>query len=98
MRSERAANNGEVEFYTPNELRALLEVADGPMRAIIALGGLAGLRTAELLRLTWDDVRHVRGHIEVTAGKAKTRQRRLVEIVPALAQWLAPYSEFTGRI
>lgn len=97
---------GDVEFYTPAEFKALLEAAGqveppatrAPMRALIAIGGLAGLRTAELLRLTWEDTRRVEGHIEITAGKAKTRQRRLVEIVPALAQWLAPYAERTGKI
>ena len=55
MRPEHA-NTAEVEFYTPKEFRALLEAADGPMRAMIAIGGLAGLRTAELLRLDWADV------------------------------------------
>jgi integrase len=68
------------------------------MRAMIALGGLAGLRTAELLRLTWEDTKRVEGHIEISAGKSKTRQRRLVEIVPALAQWLEPFKELTGKI
>jgi integrase len=97
MRPEHA-NTAEIQLYTPNELRALLEAAEGPMRAMIALSGLAGLRTQELLRLTWQDIWRVENHIEVTAGKAKTRQRRLVEVVPALAQWLAPYSEFTGRV
>jgi len=97
MRPEHA-NNGEVQFYTPHELRALLETAEGPMRAMICLGGLAGLRTVELLRLTWEDVHRVRGHVEITAGKAKTRQRRLVEIVPELAQWLAPFGKCQGRI
>jgi integrase len=95
MRPEHA-NNAEVEFYTPKEFRALLETAEGPMRAMVALGGLAGLRTAELLRLDWADVWRVRGHIEVSAGKAKTRQRRLVEIVPALAAWLAQFRNFTS--
>lgn len=90
MRPERA-NTAEVQFYTPAEFQALLETAEGPMRAMIALGGLAGLRTAELLRLDWADVWRVPGHIEITAGKAKTRQRRLVEICPALAAWLEPY-------
>jgi integrase len=94
MRPERA-NNGEIHFYTPGEFRALLEAAEGPMRAMIAIGGLAGLRTTELLRLDWADVRRVKGHIEVTAGKAKTRQRRLVEICPALAAWLQPFRTFT---
>ena len=97
MRPENG-NTAEVEFYTPVEFKALLDAADGPMRALIAIGGLAGLRTAELLRLTWEDTRRVENHIEITAGKAKTRQRRLVEIVPALAQWLASFQEFTGPI
>jgi len=94
MRPEHA-NTAEVEFYTPKEFRTLLETADGPMRAMIAIGGLAGLRTAELLRLDWADVWRVRGHIEVTAGKSKTRQRRLVEIRPALAAWLGQFRTFT---
>jgi integrase len=94
MRAEHA-NTAEVEFYTPNEFRALLEAADGSLQAMIAIGGLAGLRTAELLRLDWADVWRVRGHIEVTAGKSKTRQRRLVEICPALAAWLGQFRTFT---
>jgi len=92
MRPERS-NMAAVEFYTPAELQALLEAAAGEMRAMVAIGGLAGLRTAELLRLTWQDVWRVPGHIEVTAGKSKTRQRRLVEVCPALARWL---EEFRG--
>lgn len=90
MRPEHA-NNAETQFYTPGELNALLEAAEGTMRAMIAISGLAGLRTAELLRLTWQDVWRVENHIEVTAGKSKTRQRRLVEICPALAAWLEPF-------
>ena len=69
------------------------------MRTIIAIGGLAGLRTQELLRLDWADVWRVPGHIEVTARKSKTRQRRLVEICPALAAWLRPFRQFeTGGL
>jgi len=69
------------------------------MRAIIAIGGLAGLRTAELLRLDWADVWRVKGHIEVTAGKSKTRQRRFVMAVPALAAWLRQFRTLTqGKV
>jgi integrase len=92
------ADNGEIEFYTPKEFRALLETAEGPMRAMVAIGGLAGLRTAEILRLTWQDVFRVPGHIEITAGKSKTRQRRLVEICPALAAWLEDFRQLTGKV
>jgi integrase len=98
MRPERA-NTAAVELYTPGELAALLAAADDTFRPIIAIGGLAGLRTAELLRLDWADVWRVAGHIEITAGKAKTRQRRLVEICPALAAWLEPYRKLkTGKL
>jgi len=87
MRPEHA-NNGATEFYSAIDFGALLEKADKRLLPIIAIGGLAGLRTAELLRLDWEDVWRVAGHIEVTAGKAKTRQRRLVEVCPVLAAWL----------
>ncbi len=76
MRPERA-NTAEVQFYQPSEFQDLLQAAHGSMQAMLAIGGLAGLRTSELLRLDWADVWRVAGHIEVTAGKSKTRQRRL---------------------
>ena len=97
MRTERA-NTAAVEFYTPREFADLLAAAKKdmkPLRPIIAIGGLAGLRTAELLRLDWADVWRVPGYIEVTAGKSKTRSRRLVEICPALAAWIEPFRTLT---
>jgi integrase len=84
-------NTAEVAFYSPREFAALLESADATLRPLLAISGLAGLRTAELLRLDWADVWRVPGHIEITASKSKTRQRRLVEVCPALASWLEPY-------
>jgi integrase len=99
MRPEKGNGGAEIQFYAPHELCALLEAAEGPMRAMLAIGGLAGLRTSELLALDWAEVWRVRGHIEVTAGKSKTRQRRLVEICPALAAWLQPFRTFVeGKI
>jgi len=90
LRSE-IANITETLFYTPDEFMALLVAAKdelAELRPIIAIGGLAGLRTAEMLRLDWADIWRVPDHIEVSAGKSKTRQRRLVETCPALKQWL----------
>ena len=98
MRAERA-NESETQFYNAAEFQAIFEAAEGPMQAILAIGGLAGLRTSELLRLDWTDVWRVAGHIEITAGKAKTRQRRLVETCSALQAWLARFSEFkSGKL
>jgi integrase len=92
-------NTAEVAIYSPGELAALLQSADETMRPLLAIGGLAGLRTAELLRLDWADVWRVPGHIEITAQKSKTRQRRLVEICQALASWLETYrSHKVGKL
>ncbi len=92
------ANTAEISFYTPRELAALLANADDTLRPVIAVGGLAGLRSKELMRLDWADVWRVPGHIEITAGKSKTRQRRLVEICPALRAWLEPFrARKTGK-
>jgi len=93
------SNNAEVVFYSPSDFAALLANADDTLRPLIAIGGLTGLRTAELLRLDWAEVWRTDGHIEVTAGKAKTRQRRLVEITPVLASWLEPFRvNKTGKL
>lgn len=69
------------------------------MRVLIAIGGLAGIRTAELLRLDWSDVWRVAGHIDVTAINAKGRKRRKVEVCEALAKWLQPFRHAkTGKV
>ena len=108
------ADLGEIECFTADELRALLERASkqpGPAKdgedtetdyrsllPVIALGGLAGMRFKEVCRLAWDDVFRIPGHVEVKAAKAKTRSRRLIPICPALAGWLEPYRGRTGPV
>jgi integrase len=54
------------------------------------------LRDAEIKRLDWSEVDLARGHIEVTAAKAKSARRRIVQIQPNLAAWLRPYSGIRG--
>ena len=86
--------NGEIEIFTPTELQALLVAAPVDLRPMLAIGALAGVRSAELKRLRWEDVR-CSGHIVIGKTQAKTASRRLVPICEALAAWLAPY---TGRM
>jgi integrase len=98
-----AADMPELEYYRPEELQAMLQRAGEipdfkELLPVIALGGLAGLRLEETLRLEWADIWRVAGHVEIKALKAKTRSRRLVEICPALAAWLEPHREFSGVI
>jgi integrase len=95
---KEALDDAAIDFYRPKELRALLEKSRDSMRAVIALQALAGLRLQEALRLTWQEVFGIPRHIEVTSSKSKTRQRRLVEICPALAAWLRPYRGLEGEV
>ncbi len=94
----QTADSSETDFYRPAELQKLLEAAGDPLRPIIALQGLAGIRLQEAQRLTWQDVFGAEGHVAISATKSKTRSRRLVEICPALAAWLEPYRQNEGQL
>ena len=87
-----------IEIYSPKEIRKLLAAAPGDFLPIIAIQAFAGLRSAEVMRLQWQDVKLERGHIEITAGNAKTASRRIVPILPNLAEWLKPHANKTGLL
>jgi integrase len=97
------ADTEEISFYSSKELRLFLDAAsnEGEFNAllpVIALCGLAGVRLQEAVRLTWEDVFRVPGHIEISKTKSKTRSRRLVTICPALAAWIEPYRAKSGPV
>jgi len=64
----------------------------------MAIGAFAGIRSAEIQRLHWDDIKWDRGHIEIAGKKAKTAARRLVPLTDNLKAWLAPWRAETGKI
>jgi integrase len=78
-------------ILTPKEFERLLENATPATLPYWAIGGFAGLRSAELERLEWQDIDFERELVEVTRSKSKTASRRHVAIRPALLAWLAPY-------
>jgi integrase len=86
------------EIFTPKELQKLLEHAPTELLPAIVLGAFAGLRTAEILRLEWQDIDLKRNFINVAASKSKTAKRRLIPIASNLAAWLRPYAHRKGRI
>jgi integrase len=89
---------GDIGIYTPDQFRTLLENIEERFIPFIALGGFAGLRTIEILRLEWKDIWFDKGVIEVGKDKAKTATRRLAPIVPALEAWLKPRLQKSGPI
>jgi integrase len=89
---------GDVEIFTVPEIVALLENAAPELVPFIAIGAFAGIRRAELERLTWGEVDFQSGLIQVTAAKAKSARRRFVKIEPNLADWIRPYAARTGPV
>jgi integrase len=87
-----------VEVLTPEQTRRLLANAEPDMVPYIAIGAFAGLRAAELERLSWQEVRLDRNFIEVSAAKSKTARRRLVTIQPNLKMWLEPLARMAGFV
>lgn len=92
------ANGEAVEIYKPEELARLLAAAPGDFAPCIALGAFAGLRSAEIERQRWEDIDLAGGHIVVTKGKVRTAGRRVVPILPALAEWLRPHAKRSGAV
>ena len=83
--------SGEPGILTPEQVARLLESASEETLPYWAIGAFAGLRSAEIERLQWEQVDFEDGLIEVTAKSSKTASRRLVKIEPNLHRWLSPH-------
>ena len=79
----------DVGIFTPEQMEKLMKAATEDLIPILAIGGFAGLRGAEIARLNWSAVDLGRKIIELRAGQAKTASRRIVPITDNLASWLA---------
>lgn len=89
---------GSIGIYNPQEFATLLHYIDERFLPFVALGGFAGLRSIEILRLEWKDIWFEKGYVEVGRDKSKTATRRLAPICPALEQWLKPYAKKDGPV
>lgn len=101
IRTPQIAECGDIAVLTPAEARDYLQACRDVAPAILAMEAVrmfAGLRKAESERLDWKEVLLDQGLIEVTAGKAKTKTRRLVDIQPALHAILGPLRKTGGLL
>ena len=57
------------------------------------MGGLAGLRHAEITRLEWSDVDFTQKVVRIGADKAKTASNRIVPLSDEAVAWLTPYRQ-----
>lgn len=94
----------EVEIWSPDEAKKILDAADPDELPFFAISMFAGIRTKEITLLDWSQVRPSddpdESHIEIKAvGSKKQAGRRIVPILPALAAYLkAIKPPKTGRI
>lgn len=85
-----------ISFYQPQEAARIIANSEGLGRLAVALGGFAGLRSSEIMRLEW---KHIGAkYITVNADKAKTSDRRLVPILPPLADVINSMKRKEGLI
>ncbi len=89
---------GEIEVFSPAEYGKLLKKADRDLLPFIVFGGLCGLRSAEILRLQWEQVNWPEGVVEIRGGVAKTGTRRLAPLPDAAAAWLSSFKARTGPV
>ena len=90
---ERRLEHVDPAVLAPEQMAACLEAAEGicdrKLLAYLALGGFAGLRTAEILRQRWEDIAWAGGEIYVRQPKRVGGWRpRHVEILPPLQRHL----------
>ena len=88
----------EVEVFTPSELEAMLRAGNSQVQLALALTSFAGVRGAELGRLTWDDIRFDLGCIRISAVNAKTKIRRVPPITENLRAWLMLHKSESGPV
>ncbi len=74
----------EPKIFNPGEMLEILSVARPEMIPWLAIGGFAGIRSAEIKRLDWSEVNLRERFIEIKASNAKTAARRLWH-VPTLS-------------
>ena len=88
----------EIQIFTPEEMQQLLLVCHARMLPMLAIGAFAGVRSAEIGRLHWENIKWDRNLIEIAGSKAKTAARRIVPLSENLKTWLAPWRQESGKI
>ena len=95
------AKRKAISFFTPQEMASLLGSDDKVIRPMFVLGGFCGLRTAEILRLSWEDIRWAESSIVISEDVSKdgeARRRRIAPFTAPAAAWLAGWKNKKGRV
>ncbi|NDE16407.1 hypothetical protein EBZ80_15895 [bacterium] len=78
----------QIDIFSPHEMRELLANANEDILPALVIGAFAGVRTAEIGRMRWEDINLEERVIMLDSSKTKTRRRRMPLICDNLAAWL----------
>jgi len=81
-----AAENHEKECFSPAQVKALIDAAEGDWKGLVLGGFYTGARLGDLSQLSWESVNLERGSISFTQGK--TQQAIEIPIHPEFKRWL----------
>lgn len=87
----KAVDPGDA-LMSPEDLEKLLRAVPHDIMPSIAIGAFAGVRNAEIGRLTWEDVRIEEKVIVLSPLITKTQRRRIAEMPDNLIAWLKSYT------
>lgn len=82
----------------PETMRCLLENASDAILPFLILGGYAGIRSAEIARLTWEDFDWAEGYIKLSANITKRDRRRLIPISNTIRNYLGKFRGCSGSV
>jgi len=91
VREDRGS--GSIAIYSPIELGTILSNIVPTMVPWVALSGLAGLRTSEVHRVTWEMINFDQKVILLEKAFTKTKRRRVIPMNDALIAWLKPIAK-----
>lgn len=80
------------DLFTPEEMGKLLNCVDKKFMPYLAIGAFAGVRSAEICRLKWEDVRIDQKRIVLSPEVTKTHSGRLAVMPDNLIAWLNSYT------
>jgi integrase len=88
----------ENEFFTPEEMETLLSTAAPTLLPSLAIKAFSGVRTEEMIVLTWEMIKFDQKCIILGKQITKLDQRRIIPLKANLEAWLLPYRKEKGRI
>lgn len=85
-------------IYTPERLATILAAASERLLPALVLGAFAGIRSAEIARLRWENINWKSGTILLRADITKTSVTRQVPMPDNLKDWLKPWRNNSGPV